>query len=978
MSVNSLPNRYFVPALKSALRRGLAALPGLAALLFCLSLAAPAWAQILVNYTPKQSDADALARIKSVNDAGNRLTGANWTPLPPATLYNNSNGVTWDGLNPAQVINLDVGGKELTGKFSAEGMASLAGLTVGNNRLTGLDVSKNTAMGAIIANNNQITSLDVSKNIALVYLYANNNRLTSLDVSQNTALFHLDVSLNQLTGLDVRENTALTSLNASNNQLASLDVSKNTALTELYASNNQLTSLDVSKNTTLISLHASNNQLTSLDVSKNTALVYLYANNNQLTSLDVSKTKSLQSLYVSGNPISSLNLTGLNSLTSLGIAETNLKLSGLNLPIPGQLILLQVDPGQLEQENFSALTSLTELAIDHRTAADVTLAANSSLPAGQITALYINTPQARSLDFSNHAPGLTLLNIGAGRLERINGAAKLDSAKFNTLTILNNRLPLSQVAPLASAVYQNSAANKYVGVATQSKVWFESLSARNKPFDLAAQLAPERALLGKDTVFRLLPKSAVTASADGTVSVAENLALKEGVDYTLSADGKLTINKSGDYYLLMTNPALYNWSGDANQGEIMSLSGLLSYQARLYAELAAIGGNPNAYRLGRALDWAVDNGKEGPLQAMLDKIDNAATDAEALHYLNQMHGESVPSAVQYFTNNMRNLFRVVDGFAMTPGDDIILGGGAALDDYAPGAGDGDYAAHPGQPWRVKLRLTGDWDSMDGHDGYYGYDGRSFGGALALERDVMEGPSGRFTLGFAGAFSHSEVDFDNYDNEGDSDDWAMAVYGRYQYNDWFAGARVGYGQSAASVQRNLPALGLTANSNPDLDYYSAALFTGYDFYFGGGSWRLTPVAGVNWLRTNAGSFDETGAGDYNLSYDSDNYDSLELLANVTLAKRIELASGAALTPRANVGIGYETADNQVSMKSTFGDIPDFAHFGVDSPDVGRTRLLAGAGIDWHVTDHVDLSLEYQGSFQEDYDDHMGLASFKVSW
>ena len=73
-----------------------------------------------------------------------------------------------------------------------------------------------------------------------------------------------------------------------------------------------------------------------------------------------------------------------------------------------------------------------------------------------------------------------------------------------------------------------------------------------------------------------------------------------------------------------------------------------------------------------------------------------------------------------------------------------------------------------------------------------------------------------------------------------------------------------------------------------------------------------------------------------------------------------------------------ADDQVSMRSTFGDIPDFPHFGVDSPDVGRARLLAGAGVDWHVTDHVDLSVEYQGSFQSDYDDHMGLASFRVNW
>ena len=92
-----------------------------------------------------------------------------------------------------------------------------------------------------------------------------------------------------------------------------------------------------------------------------------------------------------------------------------------------------------------------------------------------------------------------------------------------------------------------------------------------------------------------------------------------------------------------------------------------------------------------------------------------------------------------------------------------------------------------------------------------------------------------------------------------------------------------------------------------------------------------------------------------------------LVHGVLAPLQRAARGQPGHRRANVGVGYETADRQVSMKSTFGDIPDFAHFGVDSPDVGRARLLAGAGIDWHVTDHVDLSLEYQGSFQEDYEE-----------
>ena len=80
MSVNFLRNSIPAPALKSAFRRGAAALPLLLALLICLSLAAPAWAQL--GYTPNASDAAALGRIKSINDAKNMLIGDNWTIVP--------------------------------------------------------------------------------------------------------------------------------------------------------------------------------------------------------------------------------------------------------------------------------------------------------------------------------------------------------------------------------------------------------------------------------------------------------------------------------------------------------------------------------------------------------------------------------------------------------------------------------------------------------------------------------------------------------------------------------------------------------------------------------------------------------------------------------------------------------------------------------------------------------------------------------
>ena len=145
--------------------------------------------------------------------------------------------------------------------------------------------------------NNQLTALDVSKNTALTELYCNDSQLTALDVSQNTALTRLSCYNNQLTELDVSQNTALTGLSCYDNLLTALDVSKNTALIWLNCERNQLTALDVSQNTALTGLDCSDNLLTALDVSQNIALSGLYCSNNQLTALDVSQNTALENLY---------------------------------------------------------------------------------------------------------------------------------------------------------------------------------------------------------------------------------------------------------------------------------------------------------------------------------------------------------------------------------------------------------------------------------------------------------------------------------------------------------------------------------------------------------------------------------------------------------------------------------------------------------------------------------------------------------
>ena len=154
----------------------------------------------------------------------------------------------------------------------------------------------------------ELTNLDCQK-----------NKLTSLDLQKNTKLTYLNCYGNSLTSLDVSKNTELTVLICVNNSLTSLDVSKNTALTWLYCDKNRLTSLDVSKNTALKELYCSSCKLSSLDVSKNTALTKLWCYDNQLTSLTVSPYSKLKEIYCHFNQIKGDKMTALvNALPSTG------------------------------------------------------------------------------------------------------------------------------------------------------------------------------------------------------------------------------------------------------------------------------------------------------------------------------------------------------------------------------------------------------------------------------------------------------------------------------------------------------------------------------------------------------------------------------------------------------------------------------------------------------------------------------------
>ncbi|MDY0197694.1 MAG: T9SS type A sorting domain-containing protein [Tenuifilaceae bacterium] len=284
------------------------------------------------------------------------------------------------------ITSLDVSMKDISDLTGIEEFLALSSLECYGNKLTSLDVSKNTALTYLDCEQNKLSSLDVSNNTALTYLNCGDNQITNLDLSKNTVLVNISCYENQLLSIDIRNdnNPIITIFYATYNpnltciyvddkgasylsgwtkdensnfvddeteclgfmtyipddnfEQALIDLGYDSGDLDNYVPTSQIsgiTSLDVSMKDisdltgieeflALSSLECYGNKLTSLDVSKNTALTYLDCEQNKLSSLDVSNNTALTYLNCGDNQITNLDLSKNTVLVNISCYENQL------------------------------------------------------------------------------------------------------------------------------------------------------------------------------------------------------------------------------------------------------------------------------------------------------------------------------------------------------------------------------------------------------------------------------------------------------------------------------------------------------------------------------------------------------------------------------------------------------------------------------------------------------------------------------
>ena len=183
------------------------------------------------------------------------------------------------------------------------------------NKISSLDLTRNTKLTEVNCRCNELTYLNVSGLKKLFDLDCDDNyNLTNLVLSHNDRLYYLNCSSCNLKALDVSGCAYLTTLTVSyNNDLSSLKIGGCTALESLSCIKTGLTAVDVSGCDKLTELSCSN--CSKLQAVKLNRLIdSLYCYNCKLTSLDLTGSPDLKNLSCYGNNIAVLDISKCPSL----------------------------------------------------------------------------------------------------------------------------------------------------------------------------------------------------------------------------------------------------------------------------------------------------------------------------------------------------------------------------------------------------------------------------------------------------------------------------------------------------------------------------------------------------------------------------------------------------------------------------------------------------------------------------------------
>ena len=246
--------------------------------------------------------------------------------------------------------------------------------------------------------------------------------------------------------------------------------------------------------------------------------------------------------------------------------------------------------------------------------------------------------------------------------------------------------------------------------------------------------------------------------------------------------------------------------------------------------------------------------------------------------------------------------------------------------------------------RASERRQGMWINGFGYSGsqsqqqaFVGYNATVLGTMIGY--DTALGPNTRGGLAFG--YGRSAIDGKVFNADTDFNSYVGTAYIGHERGPWYLNGAFSIGQHdyTSTRQISFPGVSRVARANYSGQDYTAFATTGYNIPLGG--FRVTPLASLQYTRVNMGSYNETGAGDLNLSVRSRSSDFLESGLGAKVARPIRYGD-MTFVPEIHARWLHLLHNPTVQQNATF-QFPDSAAFTAPGLRTSANTFNIGAGV-----------------------------------
>ena len=233
------------------------------------------------------------------------------------------------------------------------------------------------------------------------------------------------------------------------------------------------------------------------------------------------------------------------------------------------------------------------------------------------------------------------------------------------------------------------------------------------------------------------------------------------------------------------------------------------------------------------------------------------------------------------------------------------------------------------------------------------------------------------LGIAGGYAATNVDNKGDTGATDISSYIGTIY--LSYDDpspWYGDMGVTFTWNSFDSSRRIvfPGVDRTADSSPDGQTYTGFWDLGYVVPINA-QWNITPMAGLTYSHTSIDKYTEAGAGDLDLTVNSQSYDQLLSSLGVRVDATIKESSGK-WVPEAHFRWLYDFIGDQVATTSTFtGGGSSFSTNGL-SPE--QSTYNFGMGLTFYSKGNVSITGTYDYRFGTNFSSHTGLGTVRYTF